>query len=65
VWQNSNLQPDDFRPVGWGTSRENIPSGATLDPAQGEEYTIAGNEFLGNKHGLPSNYSEGAHVYFK
>jgi len=65
VWQNSNLQPDDFRPVGWGASRENIPSGATLDPAQGEEYTIAGNEFLGNKHGMPVNYSEGAHVYFK
>jgi len=64
VWQNSNLLPDDFRPIGWGTGRQNIPTGATLDPAQGEEYTIAGNEFLGNKHGQPSNYSEGAHVYF-
>ena len=64
VWQNSNLLPDDFRPIGWGTGRQNIPTGATLDPAQGEEYTIAGNEFLGNTHGSPSNYSEGAHVYF-
>ena len=64
VWQNSNLLPDDFRPIGWGTGRENIPTGATLDPVEGEEYTIAGNEFLGNEHGLPINYSEGAHVYF-
>lgn len=64
VWQNSNLQPDNFRPAGWGTGRQNIPTGATLDPAQGEKYTIAGNEFLGNEHGIPINYTEGAHVYF-
>ena len=61
---NSNLLPDDFRPTGWGTGRQNIPTGATLDPAEGEEYTIAGNEFLGNKHGTSSDYTEGAHVYF-
>ncbi len=65
VCPNSNLLPDDFRPAGWGAGRQNIPTGATLDPAQGEEYTIAGNEFLGNTHGMPSNYTEGAHVYFK
>jgi parallel beta-helix repeat protein len=65
VYPNSNLQPDDFRPAGWGTSRENIPTGATLDPAEGEEYTIAGNEFLGNEHGTSLDYTEGAHVYFK
>ena len=64
VYPNSNLQPDDFRPAGWGTSRENIPTGATLDPAEGEEYTIAGNEFLGNEHGTSLDYTEGAHVYF-
>ena len=64
VWQNSNLQPDDFRPAGWGTGRQNIPTGATLDPAEEEKYTIAGNEFLGNEHGIPTNYTEGAHVYF-
>ena len=62
---NSNLLPDDFRPTGWGTGRQNIPTGATLDPAEGEKYTIAGNEFLGNEHGIPINYTEGAHVYFK
>ena len=65
VGLNSILLPYDFRPIGWGTGRENIPTGATLDPAQGEEYTIAGNEFLGNEHGMPLNYSEGAHVYFQ
>ena len=64
VWENSNLQPDDFRPAGWGTGRQNIPTGATLDPAEGEEYTIAGNEFLGNEHGTSLDYTEGAHVYF-
>jgi len=64
VWQNGNLLPDDFRPAGWGTGRQNIPTGATLDPAEGEEYTIAGNEFLGNEHGTSLDYTEGAHVYF-
>ena len=64
VYPNSNLQPNDFRPAGWGTSRENIPTGATLDPAESEEYTIAGNEFLGNEHGTSLDYTEGAHVYF-
>jgi parallel beta-helix repeat protein len=64
VKQISNLLPDDFRPIGWGTGTENIPTGPTLDPAEGEEYSIAGNEFLGNKHGVPLNYSEGAHIYF-
>jgi hypothetical protein len=69
VKQISNLLPDDFRPAGWGTGRQNIPTqniptGATLDPAEGEEYTIAGNEFLGNEHGTSLDYTEGAHVYF-
>lgn len=61
---DSELLPSDSRPIGWGTGREDIPTGATLDPAEGEEYTIAGNEFLGNKHGTSSDYTEGAHVYF-
>lgn len=64
VKQISNLLPDDFRPAGWGTGRQNIPTGATLDPAEGEAYTIAGNEFLGNEHGTSLDYTEGAHIYF-
>jgi parallel beta-helix repeat protein len=65
VSPNSNLLPDDFRPTGWGTGRENIPTGATLDPVEGVLYTIADNEFLGNEHGSPLDYTEGAHVYFQ
>lgn len=74
----SNLLPVTDRPSGWGTSRENIPVytpsihpvedipiGVELVPAEGETYTIAGNEFLGNKHGTPLGYTEGAHVYFQ
>jgi parallel beta-helix repeat protein len=64
VYSDSNIFPANPRPSGWGTGRENIPTGATLVPAEGVEYTIAGNTFLGNEHGAPLGYSEGAHVYF-
>jgi parallel beta-helix repeat protein len=68
-WDDSELLPTTFRPTGWGSSgtsdyQKNIPSGDSIVPAEGVEYTIAGNEFLGNKHGIPLVYSEGAHVYF-
>ena len=64
VGSNSDLLPATNRPGGWGTGRENIPIGDPLIPAEGEEYIIAGNTFLGNEHGDPLGYSEGAHVYF-
>jgi len=74
---NSGLLPATDRPSGWGTDRENIPVGVPLNPvedipvgvplvpAEGEIFTIAGNEFLGNKHGTPLDYTEAAHVYFQ
>ena len=61
---DSELLPADARPTGWGTGRENIPTVALDDPAEDVEYEIAGNTFLGNEHGTPLGYSEGAHVYF-
>lgn len=64
VGLDSDLLPDDTRPTGWGTGRENIPIGDPLVPAEGVKYTIAGNEFLGNEHANPLDYTEGAHVYF-
>ncbi|MDD5014223.1 MAG: right-handed parallel beta-helix repeat-containing protein [Atribacterota bacterium] len=64
VSSSSDLLPVNHRPNGWGTGREHIPTGATLDPAEGVTYTIAGNEFLGNQQGDPLDYTEGAHVYF-
>jgi len=66
VSASSNLLPVDARPIGWGTLRQNIPIGVmvTLIPAEDVEYTIAGNTFLGNEHGTPLGYTEGAHVYF-
>ena len=66
VSASSNLLPVDARPIGWGTLRQNIPIGVmvTLIPAEDVEYTIAGNTFLGNEHGAPLGYTEGAHVYF-
>ena len=65
VSRSSDPKPTTTRPTGWGTGRENIPTGATLDPAEGVVYTIADNEFLGNEHGSPLDYTEGAHVYFE
>jgi parallel beta-helix repeat protein len=62
--QISSLLPVTVRPTGWGTVTKNIPTSALNDPAAGEEYVIAENIFLGNKHGTPLGYSEGAHVYF-
>jgi parallel beta-helix repeat protein len=62
---DSNLLPASSRPAGWGTSRENIPTGITLVPAEGVEFTIAGNNFVGNEHGAPLDYTAGAHVYFQ
>ena len=64
VYSSSNLLPTTNRPTGWGTGRENIPTGVPLVPVEGVKYTIAGNEFLGNEHGDPLDYTEGAHVYF-
>ena len=64
VYSDSNIFPANPRPSGWGAGRENIPTGATLVPAEGVEYTIAGNTFLGNEHGTPLDFTEGAHVYF-
>ena len=62
---HSNLQPAADRPTGWGTGEESIPSyGDPLVPAEGEEYFIAGNKFLGNQHGDPLVYSTRAHVSF-
>ena len=68
VNSNSDLTPYDPRPTGWGNSgdldyRQDIPT-IMLDPAEGIEYFIAGNKFLGNEHSYPYEYSEGAHVYF-
>ena len=47
---NSDLLPSTDRPSGWGTGRENIPTGVPLVPVEGVKYTIAGNEFLGNNN---------------
>lgn len=65
VDDDSALLPSTDRPTGWGDTREDIPTGNPLDPAQGELYTIAGNDFLGNLHGDTPDYTEGAHVYFE
>ncbi|MBN2396023.1 MAG: right-handed parallel beta-helix repeat-containing protein [Candidatus Atribacteria bacterium] len=65
VYYGSELQPKTTRPAGWGTTKENIPSGELLNPAEAVEFTIAGNTFLGNKHGIPLKYTEGAHVFFQ
>ncbi len=64
VYSDSDLLPATDRPTGWGTGRENIPTGDPLVPGESVEYTIAGNEFFGNEHGNPLAYTEGAHVYF-
>ncbi|MDD3032086.1 MAG: right-handed parallel beta-helix repeat-containing protein [Atribacterota bacterium] len=73
VSPNTVLLPNSLRPEGWGKSddadyRENIPAIDTdsgqLIPSAEDEYNIAGNIFLGNKHGDLLDYSEGAHVYF-
>lgn len=61
---DSDLLPVTARPTGWGTGRENIPTGEPLVPTEGVVYTIAGNEFVGNEHGDPLAYTESAHVYF-
>ena len=67
VAADSNIFPASPRLSGWGAGRENIPEVVmtTLLPIEDSEYTIAGNKFLGNKHGDPLNYTEGAHVYFQ
>lgn len=62
---NSELLPADPRPTGWGPIREDIPIGDPLIPADGEEYTIAGNKFVGNEHSDPSDYTQGAHVNYQ
>ncbi len=64
VYSDSNIFPANPRPSGWGAGREKIPTGVPLNPVEGVEYTIAGNTFLGNEHGTPLDYTEGAHVYF-
>jgi parallel beta-helix repeat protein len=63
---DSHLLPTVDSPTGWGALRQDIPIGVmtTLIPMEGVSYTIAGNTFLGNEHGTPLNYTEGAHVYF-
>jgi parallel beta-helix repeat protein len=71
VSTSGDLLPSDARTTGWGYDdptgyRLNIPN-SFLDPPVGEEYEIADNKFLGNKHEFSSpnySYSEGAHVYF-
>jgi parallel beta-helix repeat protein len=62
---DSELLPVNIRPTGWGAGRENIPYDNPLVPAEGLDYTIAGNTFTGNEHGDPLDYTEGAHVYFE
>jgi parallel beta-helix repeat protein len=64
VSSSSDLLPATARPTGWGTGRQPIPT-FMLDPAEGVEYVIAGNTFVGNEHSSPFEYSEGAHVYFE
>ncbi len=66
VGRHSELLPIAARPDGWGTGTDvqNIPAGEPLAPEEGETYTIAGNTFRGNEHGSPSDYTEGAHVFF-
>jgi len=64
VYSDSNIFPANPRPSGWGIDRKNIPIGDPLVPAEGVEYTIAGNTFLGNEQGDSLDYTEGAHVYF-
>lgn len=65
VSSDSGLYPSNIRPDGWGTGRENIPTGDPLAPGEGEEYVIAGNQFLGNEQDNPLKYGKGAHVYFQ
>jgi parallel beta-helix repeat protein len=71
VNSDSDLTPYDPRPDGWGnlgdpeSFRRNIPYGMIPYPAEGVEYYIAGNKFLGNEHSNPFEYTEGAHVYFE
>ncbi len=65
VSSDSGLYPSNIRPDGWGTGRENIPTGDPLAPAEGEVYVIAGNQFLGNQQDDPLKYGKGAHVYFQ
>jgi parallel beta-helix repeat protein len=65
VSSDSGLYPSNIRPDGWGTGRENIPTGDPLTPAEGEVYVIAGNQFLGNEQDDPLKYGKGAHVYFQ
>jgi len=65
VDEDSTLLPSTSRPTGWGDTRENIPAGTPLDPAEGELVTVAGNDFLGNLHGDTLEYTDGAHVYFE
>jgi len=64
VSASSSLLPATDRPSGWGIDREKIPTGTLLIPIEGIAYAIAGNTFLGNEHGAPLDYNEGAHVYF-
>lgn len=64
VSPSSDISPVADRPTGWGTDRINIPTGILLVPAEGVEYIIAGNTLLGNQHGDPLDYTEGAHVYY-
>ena len=63
MYSNSYFLPNTSRPIGWGTSSENIPTGDPLNPAEGELFTIAGNQLVGNEHG--GVYTDGAHVFFE
>lgn len=44
--------------------RKNIPDNS-LVPAEGVTRLLEGNQFLENEHGVPLDYSEGAHLYFQ
>ena len=65
VSNNSDLLPATVRPTGWGSGREDIPTGVPLNPAESAAYIIAGNELLGNLHESIPAYTEGAHVFFQ
>ena len=65
VRRDSDLLPATGRPIGWGTGRENIPTGVPLNPTESAVYIITGNEFLGNLQGSAPAYTEGAHVFFQ
>jgi parallel beta-helix repeat protein len=65
VRRDSDLLPTTGRPIGWGTGRENIPTGVPLNPTESAVYIITGNEFLGNLQGSAPAYTEGAHVFFQ